>query len=388
LFFDVFPFFNAGFSQNIPDHRPRLRRGGIYRAVFLLVLICQAILLAFALLAGRGGCAERLLISPLDLHSPRFGVHGVEQFCKDAFLMTYEIKTPASAGAVRGVTGKQVIAIATNSCYPLIMGYRTVRGAFFTERAWDDGDRHVVLNEAAAWGLFGSIGIDGRTLSVNGGIFLVTGVLDDEYDEEVIYLPSSIGDSSGSKRTAASFMALLGAERGVTKAYAEHALKALGIQSAQFGFTDLADIERTYWERLWASLKALYCVAIFVSAYKAWIRFKDAIRRYKSRMQRYYLSELLYKNRMTLIKAAACGVLLFIAASVALSFMPHILTAFLNRRGSISVLLTDDYFSRKTALLRTFYVPDTAAFIASIVFICAGGTFCAWNTPRGTRMSR
>jgi hypothetical protein len=344
-------------------------------------------LLALAVLAGRGGYDGRLLISPLDLHSPQFSVRSVERFCKDAFLMTYMIEIPVSVmrGTLEQIEQteqieKQGTAIATNSHYPLIMGYRMIRGAFFTARAWDNGERHAVLNEAAAWALFGSTAIAGKSIAINGERFLVTGAIDDESDEEIIYLPSSVEDSSGTERTASSFMALLSAERGVTKAYAEHALKALGIQAAHFSVTGVSDIERMYWERLRTSLKALYCAAFFVAAYGAWLRCKGVARRYKSWMRRYYLPELLYKNRAALIKIAARGILFCIAASAALWFMPHILTAFLNGRGSISAVFTDDCFSRKTALLRIFYLPDTAAFAASLVFICGGGAYCAWKT--------
>ena len=90
---------------------------------------------------------------------------------------TYEQKSTVSVNVLNN--NKTVNQIDTNIYYPFVMEYPLVSGRFFEE----DSVNQVVLNEKAAFDLFGSVNIHRQQMSIGGDMYMVTGVIADRDNE-------------------------------------------------------------------------------------------------------------------------------------------------------------------------------------------------------------
>ncbi|MDR2483491.1 MAG: ABC transporter permease, partial [Treponema sp.] len=194
-----------------------------------------------------GGSGNLLLAVPAEPGAPRLDVTSIEQFCKDTFLLTYEV--PEAARLSLAQAEYPVTLIGTNSAYPHVMGFPLAAGAFFSRAAWEGKRRLAVFNEQAAFTLFGSTAIAGNRFRLRGETWLVSGVIRDGDDENCrVYVPSSARG-----REVLALAALLNPSGGITEAAAKSRLKALGVREGNFAFYHLGDQERLLWERVLAA---------------------------------------------------------------------------------------------------------------------------------------
>ncbi|MDR0400333.1 MAG: ABC transporter permease, partial [Treponema sp.] len=142
------------------------------------------------LLLWRSPARNLLLVSPLEAGSPALDPQKLRRIVEEEFLLTYEVRRRIQARTAAAVCPATLIG--TNSLYPALTLHPMLRGGFFTGRAEKGKNREAVLNRAAAFRIFGSDAVAGRTLTIEDAPWLVTGVMDDgEEDSPRVYIPAA-----------------------------------------------------------------------------------------------------------------------------------------------------------------------------------------------------
>jgi hypothetical protein len=295
------------------------------RLVLLLLVVSLFCLAGLGLLAfnlGGGGYRNLLLAAPSDIHAPLINIQKVEQICEDEFLLTYEILE-----AERVVTSQAqypVTIIGTNSFYPRLLGLSLTEGSFFTKQAWDGKQKHAVLNETAAFAVFGSSRVSGQRIKIGGDTWIVTGVVNDGDDETSrVYVPSSVRGGG-----AASLLALMESGRGITEArlhesrlheaYIKDSLKSLGVQNELFTFYNLETRARLYRQQVGVVLMFLCCLVLIMFIPRWLERLKMAVSALQGELKNHYPRELLKTHSPAILKAVFPGLLLAASAGLVL----------------------------------------------------------------------
>lgn len=350
----------------------------------VLSLTLMAALFVLALTAGPEQYRNLLLVTPSIYSATGFSPKKIEQFCKDKFLITYEIPQAKTAEAVH--SNHQITTIGTNSCYWNLMSYSLLNGSFFTKTAWDDKQNHAVLNETAAYDIFGSINISGRTLKINGETWLVVGVIQDEDNESSkVYIPSSV---TGGQTN--SLLALIDVDAGINEAYAKNTLKGLGVNETSYYIMNLSDAALIYLERFSAAWKTALCILILIFMRYKMIILKNKYLCYKDRLRQKYLKELFMENRMDFLKTTGSIILLMTGAAVIGSILPQILSTCLKWQDlpPASILFGERNFIAKTAFLQDNDLLGTALFFILLI-VLALIFFLAWKRlPRDMEGSK
>jgi hypothetical protein len=277
-----------------------------YSVVIVFVLIlCLGGLCVPAYLAKRAG--DLLLVFPIEINSSKIDINGIEDFVENEFLITYEI--PGSDRVSLSNGEYPVTLIGTNSCYSRILGLPMIEGAFFSARDWEGRQRQAVLNEKAAFDIFGSSRIVGNRFKIRNEIWLVSGVINDgDEDHCRVYIPSSIRGGG-----ADALMALTAPSGGIDEAYVKNSLKTLGIQEAAYNFFNFGKIVNLLWERA-VVITLLFFALFFLSLLRPLtLKFKATFTVLKEELERRYMGQLLNENSKIILKPVlfALGLAIF-----------------------------------------------------------------------------
>ena len=228
-------------------------------AVLLPVLLTVLAALAlFAVHAAQKAYQGQLLVRPADLTAKALAPEVLDEFSGKAFQLTYEIRQTAAAQTEhrRGT----VAMIGTNYAYPYVMNYVMSSGGFFTEAAQDAYSRFAVLNESAAYQLFGSIDICGAEFRLNNERFTVAGVIQDQDEDTAnVYVPAYFTGGS-----ADTLMAKMD-DRNFTQAYVVNALKEIGIHENNYAFINLERNAHAFLERFYVAA-LVFLIGVLVLA--------------------------------------------------------------------------------------------------------------------------
>jgi len=269
----------------------------------LVLILCIGGLCVPAFLAkwGRG----ILLVLPKEINSQRIDINKIEEFIKDEFLLTYEI--PGS-DRVRLSTGEYAVTlIGTNSCYSRVLGLPMIEGSYFSARDWEGKQRQAVLNENAAFNIYGSSHVVGNSFKIHNEIWLVAGVINDWDDDRCrIYVPSSVRGGG-----ADVFLALTSG--GIDEAYVKNSLKVLGIQEAAYNFFNFGTITDLLWERVMV-IFLLFFALLSLSLLRPFaFKFRAAFAIFKEKLGQCYPAQIINENRKVILKPAlyAMGLAIF-----------------------------------------------------------------------------
>lgn len=326
--------------------------------ILVLLMITSCILLSallgISIFTGRKQHGNLLMAKPVEYVIPAYTYQKVEELCEEEFLLTYETRRQARVQAIQ--SEHTVILISTNSCYPQIMNYLMVDGSFFTKSAWKAGNRHVVLNETAAFQLFGSVCPSGNRIKTAGETWIVTGVMEDhDEDNANLYIPSSIGDTQ-----IGALMVLTGS--GIGKEYVKSKLKQLDIYDMQYEITDLSAYSDALLQRFRTALIIALCIMIISFICYGITMLRQYFFDCKIKMERYYFHELFKENEREFIKMA--GIILSIfAGTVMLPVLSvQILADCLSwQELSLSALKTEE-FAGIMLLQRNCYIAANSLF--------------------------
>jgi hypothetical protein len=304
-----------------------------------------------------------LLVFPIEDQAAALDPQKTEEIAGDEFLLTYEIRRQVSVSTAYGE--HRITAIGTNSVYPFLMSYPLLRGSFFTKAAAEGKRREAVLNEAAAYRIFGAANIAGGTLRIDGALWLVTGLIDDgDEDNPQVYIPAPIRGEGPQ-----SLLVLLNGGKGIDAPYVKQALRSLGITEREWRFFDLSAAAGLYEERFILALWSFICLcfAIFaggrISALKA--AFSDLRRRLKEK----YPGELIRENRQSIILMALTVFALAGGTAFCFSRILKMAAVCLDWQDlpPLRELILKGGFIAKTAPLWDYYYPDILLLAAFFV---------------------
>ena len=157
-----------------------------------VVCVFMVILMLIGLITANyhASAQEGLLIAIPRISGISTPVTQVDEAGNRGMPFTFEnrqAKTITVLGNNHGIT-----LIGTNHNYPFIMGHKLTHGRFFREYAVRYGHRVAVLNQHAAFTLFGTINATGNELFIDNSPYIVVGVIDDGCNEELnIYVPTT-----------------------------------------------------------------------------------------------------------------------------------------------------------------------------------------------------
>jgi len=293
------------------------------------LLLCFAGLCVPAFLAGREGKENLLMVLPSQLDSPRIDVQRIEEFSQNEFLITYEIPVSERVSLPQG--DFPVTVIGTNESFHQILGLKMLEGSFFSKQAWTGKQRHAVLNEKAAFEIFGSSRIVDSRFRIRGDTWLVTGVIDDGDDEHSrVYVPSSIQGTP-----AAELFVLM--SRGYNETYVKNSIKNLDIREGSFNFFNAGTQVDLLWERV-LIIPLLFFSLFFLGLLRLFItKFLNALADLKKELNRHYTDEILSKNRKAALKPAAYALVLLALPSAALFLILRIVSIVLNWQDVFSI---------------------------------------------------
>jgi hypothetical protein len=339
----------------------RIRAAAITGCCCILLL---AALLAMALAAGPAGYHSLLLVTPSEFGTNGIDPKVIEEFCEDEFLLTYELREVNTAKALN--SGARITVIGTNSCYRDLTERQMLSGGYFTKAAWEAGERYAVLNEKAAYDMFGSTGIIGKTFDIGGETWLVVGVMrDGEEDNANVYLPSSV---TGGR--AETLLALINPADGITETYAVNALKEIGTQEESHRFISLPAAAAAYWERFSVSWRTAACLVLVILIRVIWVKARGGLSDYRERLTRVYFRQLLAEHRRGMLSITVLGLLLAVCAVAVSVLMVQILAICLTWQDLTAAgSLPDDVFLTKTDFLRANHLPGVMLFAALLIML-------------------
>jgi hypothetical protein len=308
-----------------------------------------------------------LLVEPLALASPQININKIEQFCKNEFLITYEISRAAKAAQARaGSPGEYpVILTGTNSAWLSIMGFPLLDGSFFSEQAWEGKLRRAALNKEAARTIFGSVKAAGNRLHINRETWIVTGVVDDGDRKHCrIYAPSSIGGG-----TADALMALLDSAGRINEGYAKNSLKSLGVQAKDFTFYNLENVSRLPVGRALTAFGILVIALLSSAVPPLWKKIRALCRDLRGELKNHYLRELPSLRLNELFRLAALIFVLAAAGAAMLILALNLAALCLPWQDLPDIAdLNPVSFSSKLAALKSAVPPSRILFWAALGF--------------------
>ena len=276
------------------------------RAGLLVVFVALAALLAaqglrYAPQAGAGGVQMCVPKAP---NGEGFAPSALAEAFGERFV--YTIESQSTAVLQTELRPVSVRLLSVNAMYPRVTGLRLVRGSFFTEASEAAQVRHIVLNEAAAFALFGNDNIVGLAITLNGQIYETVGVLQDGVNEASAYVSAYLTDSA-----AQAVMALPDEATGVTAAHIRNAFMQIGVTNEIFYIIDIGGMNAMMPGKalflgtlvlVWAG------IAFAVVCFK---RFGSGVAGIRASGQRYYVGELMRHEGGLVVCTAAWGLLFF-----------------------------------------------------------------------------
>ena len=342
-------------------------------AAFLLSLF------VLSALAGQQGYENRLMVSPLGSGAPGINPERLEEFAEEEFLLTYEIRRP---GTVQAVNQRHTVTVVgTNSYYAGMLNYVHLNGGFFTAAAMDAKNRHAVLNETAAFQIFGSVGITGKTLKLDGESWTVTGVIQDGDTQNTnIYIPAGVAGGQ-----AEAIIVLM--DDRVTEAYAKNALKRIGIHENNYEFINLSKSADAFGKCFTVAWKAALFALLLVLVNRAGHKLLSRLCFYRTKLGELYFWELVSRYKTDFLKTASGALLLVGAIAAMLRLSLQVLEICLAWQSLIWITgeLTAGDFGHKLVWLRdaqplclTIFAACIAGIILSLI-----GSFCRRRTTTG-----
>jgi hypothetical protein len=339
----------------------------------LLFAVPFVFLTALGVLSITGGKIREalLLIVPASLHAPLADIEKIEQICEDEFLLTYEIPQPERASA--SLHEYPVTLIGTNSFYPRLLGLSMTTGSFFTKQAWDGKQRHAVLNEEAAFTIFGSTHISGQRLKMNGFFWIVTGVVEDGDGETCrVYVPSSLKGVP-----AASLLALAEGGGKINEVYVKDILKTLGVNRDTFTFFNLEAHARLPREQAVVALYSFCCALLIILFFRELERCKAAFFIIREELKSRYLKELIKRQTCELLRILAPVLILPVCGGLLIFLLLRIFAACLPWQDLISLKDLDrNIFYRTISRLRNY---ETASWVLCGASVISSAAACILN---------
>lgn len=274
----------------------------IVRLWFAIGILAAAGLALLSALAGQKGYEDLMLAVPYGHGIPSYNLKEIEKLTGDDILITYEIKNSAQVQAAG--THRTVTLIGTNSSYLRILGLQTIAGRFLADDTWRMGNRHAVLNQTAAFYLFGGNHIIGNTFKMNDELWMVAGIIEDaDEDQAIVYV--SFEMTTGSPE-------VLLVKSGKRVGEVQNSLVKIGAHESNSKVINVAAISRFFGQQLAAAAYIGICLGLLLLMRRVAAGGMALYREISSRSQTLYLMPLLKESRKELSRLVFHGLALIL----------------------------------------------------------------------------
>ena len=283
-------------------------RWQLFIPVCLIALMISLCALAFLARHDR----NLLLALPKDISSRGADIFDLDEFSKNDFLLTYEIPYPDKF--ILPHAEFPVIVIGTTSSLQNILKYIMIEGSFFTYQAWAGKLKQAVLNEKAAFSIFGSNNVTGNRFKMKNDTWIVTGVIKDgDDDHSRVYIPSSV-------RGGEAFAFAMLSTDTLDETMIKNGLKKLEIRESDFYFYNFYAQIRRLCERV-EILILCFTGLLFLTFIRplALISSRN-IKDIKAELERSYPGDIFLRNKKLIVKTVITifGLVLFPGLALAL----------------------------------------------------------------------
>ncbi|MCL2752445.1 MAG: ABC transporter permease, partial [Firmicutes bacterium] len=173
--------------------------------------------------------------------------NGVAAVGESRVMLTYELRREAAVNALRA--RHDAVLVGTNHTYPFVMRFPLVNGAFFGRDAVAEAHRTAVLNERAAFDLFGATAAAGNELQIGGEPYTVSGVIDDgDRDNRNIYVPVTRLDR------AVGVIAANVSEDGLTESHIRSEWRQMSVDEGRYHIVNFDVLRVVAQDKLWLAL--------------------------------------------------------------------------------------------------------------------------------------
>ena len=212
------------------------------RLLILLVILIFIGMLIVSYDVKKLNVGELLLIMPkvaegrgIDREA-LYDVTAAEKNTSGKLLLTYEITSTENVKASNA--NYSVTLVKTNYTYPYVMGTQVLSGSFFTENDEKSKSKTAVLNQVAAYSLFGSLDIKGVEIYIGGDRFTVVGVIQTaDENSSYVFVPASCYQNNPD-----SIVVWLNETTGISEEYVINECKSLSVQETRYDFINLSFI--------------------------------------------------------------------------------------------------------------------------------------------------
>ncbi|MHC1723351.1 MAG: ABC transporter permease [Aminipila sp.] len=238
-------------------------------------------------------CDGLLLVTPTSSNSSEVSAEMLEKINGELFLLTYEIRSKENPQALHA--NYDVTLIKTNYTYPFVMHKKLLEGSFFTEKDGKEKRKAAVLNKALAYAMFGSIDICGSKVKIGQDEYTITGVINDESEEENAYIPASI-----SEENPRAFV--IGLEDNITREQIKNQCKLVASEENGYRYVYLRDLNRLVYGMLYMGLKLTVISIFLITITDSYYLMQKNIRECKDLVNKYYVCELLQNYPRKILK--------------------------------------------------------------------------------------
>ena len=268
-----------------------MRRISLQTKYILLILIWILLvpLLFLGFFADHEQYKNALYIVPNSNHTSDVLIEEIEKINEEKFLTTYMVEQEKR---IKAIHENHIVQLrGTNYTYPFILNYPLVNGGFFTQLAQEAENKVAVLNEDAAFNMFGGNDCIGNEIIIDNLIYTVVGVLNDkDEDNKNVYIPITL-----LKQSPNAFVSLLSSD--ISEEYIKAQYRNLGITTEHYDFVNLNALISMIKEK--GILSCILLITIMLIFLVKWA-ISRGIKQYEiinKLLKKNYLKELLTKEK-------------------------------------------------------------------------------------------
>ncbi len=266
-----------------------MRKNKFQIVLLAIMALLMGLLITVTLITKQNGYEKLLMVSPKLNKDSGTDVDKLEQINGNNFLVTYEVDEDKQI-QVHNIR-HSVILKGTNYTYPFVMHYTFASGSFFTRTVQEQKLKSVVLNEAAAFEMFGSFHIAGKKILLDDVPYTITGVIRDGAEEKNIYMPVTLMDKQPD-----TFMAGLDPERGITQEYIKTTFKEAGITETDYDFINLDEAVRKMEAETGITLLSVFAFLLLLKLRDRITKLSCRVGNLRELSKQYYYKELVHEN--------------------------------------------------------------------------------------------
>ena len=314
--------------------------------LWLFAVALLAGLLSISIFVKTLDCEDLLLVVPDSSNSSQINAKQLEEINGDSFLLTYEILSKESLRAIHA--NYDITVRKTNYTYPFIMNYRLINGSFFTEEDQKEKKKVAILNQTAAYAMFGNIDICGRKVNINQEEFTVLGVVQDSDDKAHkdnkdqeddergnVYIPAAC-----SGENPASFIIQLSGD--LTESIAKNEYKGIIVAENEYVTISFKTITEFVYGLSIIGIKIAVISVLLLIFKKNQDRLRESVKNLRKLSRGFYIRELFRHYPQKIWKAAGQIIVMLLMTFLILNLVFSFIEDYIQWNDSVSFLTYED----------------------------------------------